>query len=386
MSTNTKKNIKKIILQNVNKNNNISRQIKINKQFPKIAFSNEILNYANKDNRVIKFRSQTDSDIAINKTNNLSLKTNIHNKIKIDSITNTTDSLNIKNNTPKKKKNFSIKTLKDQSKSENKFILNTPKIIDNSISLSNVYKLPRLLKNDYNTIRLNLLHKKPKVNRASNNNIYIQKGKTLNSNLNILTNQKSQEIKEMKERLTSQGLSGINNNVDINIIDYNKICVKRKLRPVNITKISSSFEPKILEDESKERVEKYMKDRFYSDTETKMTKKLKYTVFNHDHSLKDKIIKMKKISGFWGGLADYCIPIFSIRKFEYIKEKLRKQKEKGKKLENLFEDDEKKTKYDIKPSRLFTINSFMNYKHQKNLEIKKEFIEKYNDSLEYYMI
>ena len=190
----------------------------------------------------------------------------------------------------------------------------------------------------------------------------------------------------MKERLSSRGLTGINNDVNINIIDYNKICVKRKLNPVNINRISSLFNSKFLEDDSKERVERYMKDRFYSDTETKMVKKLKYTVFNHDNSLKDKIIKMKKISGFWGGLADYCIPIFSIRKFEYIKEKLRKQKEKGKKLENLFEDDEKKTKYDIKPSRLFTINSFMNYKHQKNLEIKKEFIEKYNDSLEYYMI
>ena len=45
-----------------------------------------------------------------------------------------------------------------------------------------------------------------------------------------------------------------------------------------------------------------------------------------------------------------------------------------------------KIKYDIKPSRLFTINSVLDYKHQKNLEIKKEFIEKYNDSLEYYMI
>ena len=135
---------------------------------------------------------------------------------------------------------------------------------------------------------------------------------------------------------------------------------------------------------SKERLEKFMKDRFYSDTESKMVKKLKYTVFNHDNSLKDKIIKMKKISGFWGGLADYCIPIFSLKKFEYIKEKLRKQRIKGK--SESITNDENKMKYDIKPSRLFTINSFMNYKHQKNLEIKKEFIEKYNDSLEYYMI
>ena len=384
MSASTKNNIRKIILLNVNQNNNKSRQVKINKQFPKIALSNDILSYTNKDTKPIKFRSQTDPDIVINKSK-LTSTNNIHNIIKIDSITNTTDSLKL-NHIPSKKNEHELKNSikKDKKKFEQKLLLKSPKIDDNSISLSNVYKLPTILKNDYNTIRSNLLSKKPKVNRLSNNNIYIPQGKTLNPNINILSSNKSQDLKDMKERLSSRGLTGINNNVDINIIDYNKICVKRKLNPVNINRKSSLFNSKFLEDDSKERVERYMKDRFYSDTETKMVKKLKYTVFNHDNSLKDKIIKMKKISGFWGGLADYCIPIFSLRKFEYIKEKLKKQRLKGK-SENISED-ENKIKYDVKPSKLFTINSFLNYKHQKNLEIKKEFIEKYNDSMEYYMI
>ena len=384
MSASTKNNIRKIILLNVNQNNNKSRQVKINKQFPKIALSNDILSYTNKDTKPIKFRSQTDPDIVINKSK-LTSTNNIHNIIKIDSITNTTDTLKL-NHIPSKKNEHELKNSikKDKKKFEQKLLLKSPKIDDNSISLSNVYKLPTILKNDYNTIRSNLLSKKPKVNRLSNNNIYIPRGKTLNPNINILSSNKSQDLKDMKERLSSRGLTGINNDVNINIIDYNKICVKRKLNPVNINRISSLFNSKFLEDDSKERVERYMKDRFYSDTETKMVKKLKYTVFNHDNSLKDKIIKMKKISGFWGGLADYCIPIFSLRKFEYIKEKLKKQRLKGK-SENISED-ENKIKYDVKPSKLFTINSFLNYKHQKNLEIKKEFIEKYNDSMEYYMI
>lgn len=384
MSASTKNNIRKIILLNVNQNNNKSRQVKINKQFPKIALSNDILCYTNKDTKPIKFRSQTDPDIVINKSK-LTSTNNIHNIIKIDSITNTTDTLKL-NHIPSKKNEHELKNSikKDKKKFEQKLLLKSPKIDDNSISLSNVYKLPTILKNDYNTIRSNLLSKKPKVNRLSNNNIYIPQGKTLNPNINILSSNKSQDLKDMKERLSSRGLTGINNDVNINIIDYNKICVKRKLNPVNINRISSLFNSKFLEDDSKERVERYMKDRFYSDTETKMVKKLKYTVFNHDNSLKDKIIKMKKISGFWGGLADYCIPIFSLRKFEYIKEKLKKQRLKGK-SENISED-ENKMKYDVKPSKLFTINSFLNYKHQKNLEIKKEFIEKYNDSMEYYMI
>ena len=385
MSTNAKKNIRKIILLNTNKNNNISRQLKINKHFPKITLSNDILSYTNKDMKAIQYRTQTDPNIVIKKSNHTS-KNNIHNLIKIDSKTNTTDTLKLNNFTPRKKdkekEKNSIK--KGKKKLEQKLLLKSPEIDNNSISLSNVYKLPMILKYDYNTIKSILSNKKPKVNRLINNNIYIPKRKTINPNINKLSIHKSQEIKDMKERLSSQGLTRINNDVDVNIIDYNKICVKRKLNPVNIKIVSSSIASKYLEDDSKERVEKFMKDRFYSDTESKMVKKLKYTVFNHDNSLKDKIIKMKKISGFWGGLADYCIPIFSLKKFEYIKEKLKKQRIKGK-SENIT-DDENKMKYDIKPSRLFTINSFMNYKHQKNLEIKKEFIEKYNDSLEYYMI
>ena len=385
MSTNAKKNIRKIILLNTNKNNNISRQFKINKHFPKITLSNDILSYTNKDMKAIQYRTQTDPNIVIKKSNHTS-KNNIHNLIKIDSKTNTTDTLKLNNFTPRKKdkekEKNSIK--KGKKKLEQKLLLKSPEIDNNSISLSNVYKLPMILKYDYNTIKSILSNKKPKVNRLINNNIYIPKRKTINPNINKLSIHKSQEIKDMKERLSSQGLTRINNDVDVNIIDYNKICVKRKLNPVNIKIVSSSIASKFSEDDSKERVEKFMKDRFYSDTESKMVKKLKYTVFNHDNSLKDKIIKMKKISGFWGGLADYCIPIFSLRKFEYIKEKLKKQRLKGK-SENISED-ENKMKYDVKPSKLFTINSFLNYKHQKNLEIKKEFIEKYNDSLEYYMI
>ena len=385
MSTNAKKNIRKIILLNKNKNNNISRQLKINKHFPKITLSNDILSYTNKDMKAIQYRTQTDPNIVIKKSNHTS-KNNIHNLIKIDSKTNTTDTLKLNNFTPRKKdkekEKNSIK--KGKKKLEQKLLLKSPEIDNNSISLSNVYKLPMILKYDYNTIKSILSNKKPKVNRLINNNIYIPKRKTINPNINKLSIHKSQEIKDMKERLSSQGLTRINNDVDVNIIDYNKICVKRKLNPVNIKIVSSSIASKFSEDDSKERVEKFMKDRFYSDTESKMVKKLKYTVFNHDNSLKDKIIKMKKISGFWGGLADYCIPIFSLRKFEYIKEKLKKQRLKGK-SENISED-ENKMKYDVKPSKLFTINSFLNYKHQKNLEIKKEFIEKYNDSMEYYMI
>ena len=107
MSASTKNNIRKIILLNVNQNNNKSRQVKINKQFPKIALSNDILSYTNKDTKPIKFRSQTDPDIVINKYK-LTSKNNIHNIIKIDSITNTTDTLKL-NHIPSKKNEHELK-------------------------------------------------------------------------------------------------------------------------------------------------------------------------------------------------------------------------------------------------------------------------------------
>ena len=179
MSAKTKKNIRKIILLNTNQNNNISRQLKINNKFPKIAFSNDILSYANKDNKGIKYRSQTDPDIAINKSK-LNLKNNFYNIIKVDSITNTT--ININNISPKKKQDETSNSIKkDKNKSEQKITLKPLKTENNSISLSNVYKLPMILKNDSKTIKFNLLQKKPKLNRVSNNNNSFTKTKNFES-------------------------------------------------------------------------------------------------------------------------------------------------------------------------------------------------------------
>ena len=214
------------------------------------------------------------------------------------------------NKTPKNNKKgikYILKT--ENGKSEQNRVFKTP-TISKKISFSDIYKLPTILNNDYKTLKLHLSGKKSKTGEIS-----CLKQKTLNQNIHPFSNNKVSEAKEMKERIF-HGLSDNNNNVDINIIDYNKICVKKNLRPINIiNRITSPFEPKKIE----ENLQQYMKDRYYCDTEAKMEKKLKHTIFKHDNSLKEKIIKMKKISGFWGGLADYCIPIFTIRKFDYNK-------------------------------------------------------------------
>ena len=379
MSTKLEKNLRKIIIKNFNQKN-ASNPLFKNKKLPKIKITNEIPTQTNENKKYIKRKSKTDANILPNDYKIL-LK---NNNTKIDS---TEDNSNA-NMTPKRNKKENKMTLK---KVENKLskneVLKTPKIFSKKISLSEIYKLPAILNKDYKTIKLNLSNKQP-INRLINNKIYISQGKTLSPNINSSSNEKNSESKEMKEKmpLVITGMNNNFNNFNINIIDYNKICVKKNQRPLNIVNRNNNFSNFSVEPRNtEENLLQYMKDRYYIDTEAKMSKKLKGTVFNHDNSLKEKIIKMKKISGFWGGLADYCIPIFSIRKFQYIKERLKQRKSESKKEKNL-EENEMKIKYDIKPSRLFTINSVLDYKHQKNLEIKKEFIEKYNDSLEYYMI
>ena len=379
MSTKLEKNLRKIIIKNFNQKN-ASNPLFKNKKLPKIKITNEIPTQTSENKKYIKRKSKTDANILHNDYKIL-LK---NNNTKIDS---TEDNSNA-NMTPKRNKKENKMTLK---KVENKLskneVLKTPKIFSKKISLSEIYKLPAILNKDYKTIKLNLSNKQP-INRLINNKIYISQGKTLSPNINSSSNEKNSESKEIKEKmpLVITGMNNNFNNFNINIIDYNKICVKKNSRPLNIVNRNNNFSNFSVEPRNtEENLLQYMKDRYYIDTEAKMSKKLKGTVFNHDNSLKEKIIKMKKISGFWGGLADYCIPIFSIRKFQYIKERLKQRKSESKKEKNL-EENEMKIKYDIKPSRLFTINSVLDYKHQKNLEIKKEFIEKYNDSLEYYMI
>ena len=371
MSTRARKNMRKIVIKNFNQNNTL-KQLVQNKNFPKIKFSNEMLTQSHSNTKSIRLRNQSDQNIVINDSKPVIQK----NKQK-ESMTSASNL----NKTPKNKRIEKKYILKiENNNTEHNKILKTPQIMSKKISFSDIYRLPTILNKDYKTLKLNLSGKKSKIEK-SENKVSNLKQKTLNPNLHSFDNEKSREIKEMKERMFPD-LTENNNNVNINIIDYNKICVKKNSRPISIiNRINYTVEPK----KSEEDLQQYMKDRYYCVTEAKMEKKLKHTVFKHDNSLKEKIIKMKKISGFWGGLADYCIPIFTIKKFEYIKERLRQGKSEDK-IKKEIEENEQRIKYDIKPSRLFTINSVLDYKHQKNLEIKKEFIEKYNDSLEYYMM
>ena len=83
MSTKVQKNIRKMVIKNFNQNNTL-KQLFMNKKFPKISFSNEMLTQSNLNTKSIKLRNHTDQNLIINES-----KTLPKNNIKKDSITST---------------------------------------------------------------------------------------------------------------------------------------------------------------------------------------------------------------------------------------------------------------------------------------------------------
>lgn len=383
------RNPRKIILKDFINNNNYSAHFFINKKITKNNISSIELTTERHSNL---FTNTTEKNRISNNTKKLINKSNItlknNKQLSIPNISSL-------NRTPEKDEKIYIRYIKDNYSAQQNKKINIPEIskhIDNSskkINLSNIYKLPIILKNDYKTLKLNTIKKetinksqKTDSNREEPTKNYIKQMPSINIS-------KREKIYEMKNRMNKD----LNKNVNINIIDYNKICVKKELKPIKIiTNKNSSSPPKKNENYQLTKLQNYMKDRFYMDTEAKMSKKLKDTVFNHDRSLKDKIIEMNKIGEFWGGIVDYCNPVFSIKRFGYLKKKLDKnKKERNNNSEGTnssvnISGSKKSNKNEIKSMRLFTINSYLDYKRQKKMETRKEFFEKYNNSLKYYML
>ena len=200
MSTKAHKNLRKIVIKNFNQNNTI-KQLAMNKKFPKISFSNEMLTQSNLNNtKSIKLRNHTDQNLMINETNSL-----LKNNIKKDSIT----SISYINKTPKKEKKEKKYILKSEiNKPGRKQINKTPKIFSKKISLSDIYKLPAILRKDYNTLKLKLSGKKSMTEQFSNK-VSISQEKTLNHNINSISNERINEINESRLRMYN-GLKGVN--------------------------------------------------------------------------------------------------------------------------------------------------------------------------------
>ena len=376
--------ISKDAIKGLIKTNNISNKFLLNKNNIKNNISSIELISPRNNNFNIKINDNyinlNNCKKRVNKSNILSKNNNLKNIYTL-------------NQTPIKDEKKYIKYIKDNYSADQKKIVNLPKLSNHfdkdskKINISDVYKLPIILRNEYNTL---IKPQKTEIKEET-----IKQHIKRNSSIEMSHNK---ELNEIKNKMNKD----IKKNVNISIIDYNQICIKKNLKPIKIlNKINKEDIPdfKKINNYSKDtKLRNYMKDKFYVDTEVRMNKKLKNIVFNHDQSLKDKIIEMNKIGDFWGSIVNYCNPVFTIKKFGYIKKKLNKDKLKKDniKINKKFNDEinniinlsgnKKNIKNDNKSMRLFTINSYFDYKHQKKVESKKEFLEKYNDSLQYYMV
>ena len=69
-----------------------------------------------------------------------------------------------------------------------------------------------------------------------------------------------------------------------------------------------------------------LKNKYYSDTEKKLKEKITVDSFPSDHSLKDKIIHMRKVGVFWDGVFNYCVPIIKVKKYKAQRDFFEKKK------------------------------------------------------------
>ena len=138
------------------------------------------------------------------------------------------------------------------------------------------------------------------------------------------------KLNQNKKNCNSNGNISINSLYTLPFLNKS-IEKKNKTKSVNnsrkkIKKIIKNFSCINSKDASELKIENYMKNKFYVDTERKMTRKLKCNNFCYDNSIKDQLIRINKIKLFWGGVFEYCNPIIRLKKYNYDKKNLFRQR------------------------------------------------------------
>ena len=241
-----------------------SNRFFLNKKQP-INISTLLSHLSNKSLNINKSKSEYDSSKIINKrfnNSNFSNKSNKLNPIKRSFYSNILNKSRNKTN-----------ILKNNNSINNK---------NDLLLITSLYVLPSLKKRKqlYNT----KLHKQLSFNSISNNI-------SLNSS-SILSN------KDLNHSFSSS-----------NMKDNNSIMSSKK----NNIKLKIENVP----DDLYSDLDSYMKEKFYSDIEKKYNHKLKDYAFIHDHSIKEKIIKMRKVGIFWNRVLEYSSPIIYGQKYKY---------------------------------------------------------------------
>ena len=194
-----------------------------------------------------------------------------------------------------------------ENEEENNKITNN----DNFLLLTSLYKLPSIMNQTKLATKIKLF-KKP----TPKSPIFIGTG--FNNSL-ISQNNSSRNSKSFNNISTSTYNESFNNFLNLR---YSRE-INKNGSEFNLSN-QSNIKKKVFSN-----LYASLKDKYYIDIEKKYDHKLDVRLFPSDHSIKDKIIHMKKVSIFWNSVFKYCIPIINDKKYKIQHKfiKLNKSKE-----------------------------------------------------------
>ena len=107
------------------------------------------------------------------------------------------------------------------------------------------------------------------------------------------------------------------NSVMINPLSHRSLILN------NLSSLDDTFQPKKQKNDL-DKVENIFKERFYDDIENSIKHKFRRKLMFGDPLLKERVIHMKKVVGFWKCLCDYTGPKFALQKFGKFHHDLKK--------------------------------------------------------------
>ena len=140
---------------------------------------------------------------------------------------------------------------------------------------------------------------------------------------------KAMSQKQLNVSVISNNIT-LNNSTILSNKDLNRSCSSDNKDNNNslINNKNINSKPKIENSPKDEysNLASYMKEKFYSDIDRKYNHKLKDSAFIHDYSIKEKIIKMRKVGIFWNRVLEYCSPIIYSEKYKFQRSEMNYRK------------------------------------------------------------
>lgn len=228
------------------------------------------------------------------------------------------------------------------------------------------------LKKDNDSILLSSLYNVPDYKRKTINYFMRPKNNSLSINKSNINSTKMKDIQNISSILNSQNIEEKTSTV---LLTNSNLDSQISNNKINLT-INNKLKRK---KDNYSNLEFFLKNRFYNDIEEKFNRKFQGKKFDHDNSIKDKIIQLNQVRTFWGGFLEYTNPILITKRFQYISkliEDRKKIREINRKFGNInnfeikkyYNFSEKKNKVKHIP-KLCTIS---NYIKSRKKELQKE--------------